>query len=58
MRTALAILMALLLAGCESKARGPVALEGDDACAFCRMVISERRYAAELIDHDGEVYKF
>ena len=54
----MAILMALLLAGCESKARGPVALEGDDACAFCRMVISERRYAAELIDHDGEVYKF
>lgn len=58
MRIALAIVMVLLLAACESKPRGAVALERDDACASCRMLISERRYAAELIDRDGEVYKF
>jgi copper chaperone NosL len=57
-RTPLAILMAVLLAACESKPRGPVALGRDDACASCRMLISERRYAAQLIDRDGEIYKF
>jgi copper chaperone NosL len=57
-RTALAFLITLLLAGCESKPRGPVGLERDDACASCRMLISERRYAAELIDSNGEIYKF
>jgi copper chaperone NosL len=50
--------MALLLTACESKSRDPVALEPDDACASCRMLISERRYAAELIDGEEEVYKF
>ena len=58
MRTLFVILIALLLAACESKPRGPVALERNDACASCRMVISERRYAAELSDRDGEVFKF
>ena len=58
MRTVLTIVMGLLLAACESKPRGPVALESDDACTSCRMLISERRYAAELIDRDGQAYKF
>jgi len=54
----LTILIGLLLAACESKPLGPVPLEGDDACASCRMVISERRYAGELVDSNGEIYKF
>ena len=58
MKMALAILTSLLLAACESKPRGPVVLERDDACASCRMLISEHRYATELIDQSGEVYKF
>ena len=58
MRTLLTILTALLFVACESKPRGPVALERDDTCASCRMLISERRYAAELVNRDGEVYKF
>jgi copper chaperone NosL len=57
-RMALATLMALMLAACESRPRGPVGLERDDACASCRMLISEHRYATELIDHGGETYKF
>lgn len=58
MKTALAIVLVLLLAACESRPRGPAPLERDDACSSCRMLISERRYAAELIDHPGEIYKF
>jgi copper chaperone NosL len=54
----LAIILALLLTACESKPRGPVPIDRDDACASCRMAISERRYAAELIDQDGNIYKF
>jgi copper chaperone NosL len=52
------ILAVLLLTACQSKPRGPVPIDRDDACALCRMAISERRYAAELIDRDGNIYKF
>jgi copper chaperone NosL len=27
-------------------------------CAYCKMAISEKRYAAEAIDYDGIAYKF
>jgi len=54
----LAIILALLLTACQSKPRGPVPIDRDDTCASCRMAISERRYAAELIDQDGNIYKF
>ena len=27
-------------------------------CAYCRMAISEKRYAAEAVDSEGNVYKF
>jgi copper chaperone NosL len=31
---------------------------GSDACSFCKMVISDPRFGAELITHKGKVYKF
>ena len=46
------------LAGCQNKTIEPVAIEPNDMCAFCRMSISERQYAAELIHSDGEAAKF
>ena len=52
------ILAVVLLTACQSKPRGPTPIERDDACASCRMAISERRYAAEVIDQDGSIYKF
>lgn len=52
------LLLILLLAGCKSRHQGPVPIETEDTCAMCRMAISERRYAAELIDHNGTLYKF
>ena len=46
------------LASCQTKTIEPVAIEANDMCSFCRMSISERRYAAELIDNDGQAFKF
>ena len=51
-------LAALLLAACQKGAVEPVAIEQEDMCSFCRMAISEKRYAAEFIDNEGEAFKF
>ena len=55
---AFSIALLFVLASCQSATLEPVVIEANDMCAFCRMSISEKRYAAELIDHDGEVSKF
>jgi copper chaperone NosL len=46
------------LASCQTKTIEPLAIEANDMCSFCRMSISDRRYAAELIDNDGQALKF
>lgn len=51
-------LAALLLAGCQKGSLEPVAIAPTDMCSFCRMAISETRYAAEFIDNEGEAFKF
>jgi len=48
----------LLLVGCETKNVEPVALVPGDMCSYCKMAISEKRYAAELVDSEGEAFKF
>lgn len=48
----------LLLVGCETSKFEPVALAPEDMCAYCKMAISEKRYAAELIDSEGQAFKF
>ena len=48
----------IVLAQCQRRATEPVAIESNDMCSFCRMSISEKRYAAELIDEEGSVFKF
>ena len=48
----------VMLASCVQVTVAPVAIEADDMCSFCRMSISEKRYAAELISNDGQVFKF
>lgn len=48
----------LLLVGCDTSKFEPVALAPEDMCAYCRMAISEKRYAAELIDSEGQAFKF
>ena len=48
----------VVFANCQKGTIEPVAIEANDMCSFCRMSISEKRYAAELIDSDGHVFKF
>ena len=47
-----------LAASCQKSTIEPIAIEANEMCSFCRMSISEKRYAAELIDNDGQAYKF
>jgi copper chaperone NosL len=49
---------AIVLAGCQNSGLEPVAIQPEDLCSFCKMAISEKRYAAEFIDIDGQPFKF
>ena len=48
----------ILLAGCRTGPLEPVEIEASDMCARCRMAISEKQYAAEIIDPDEQPAKF
>jgi nitrous oxide reductase accessory protein NosL len=52
------LVIALWLGGCGNPDLSPVELAPEDMCAHCRMAISEKRYAAEFIDRDGDAFKF
>jgi copper chaperone NosL len=58
LKVCLATLGLLLLIGCASNSLEPVALAPEDMCDYCRMIISEKRYAAEFIDSEGQAFKF
>jgi copper chaperone NosL len=53
-----AAVFVLLFLGCQTNKVEPVALLPEDTCAHCKMAISEKRYAAELIDSEGQAFKF
>jgi nitrous oxide reductase accessory protein NosL len=61
LRLALFAALGLLLAGCFGESdSGPVKIHWDrDACHVCRMLISDRRFAAQVRGGPGhEAYKF
>ena len=46
----------LFIAACSTS---PQPLEyGQDACVYCKMVVSDQRYGAEIVTTKGKVYKF
>lgn len=47
-----------VFANCQKRAVEPVALAPEDMCSHCRMAISEKQYAGELIDDQGTAFKF
>ncbi len=50
--------MLLLLAlACQADQK-PQAIETHDVCTSCKMAISQARYAAQVVDKDGNAYKF
>jgi copper chaperone NosL len=46
------------VSGCGPKEIKPVDIYPEDMCAFCRMAISDQRFAAEIISDEGEAFKF
>lgn len=46
------------LANCQKQAIVPVAIAPEDMCSYCKMAISEKQYAAELTDSEGQALKF
>lgn len=53
------IVIAVLSVFSSCSSEGPVAIDyNKDACASCKMSISESRFAAELMTKKGRVYKF
>ena len=48
----------LLCIGCGNGQLRPIEIMSEDMCSFCRMAISEKRFASELFIQDGEVFKF
>ena len=55
-KTVIAMISLMLLNSCTA---GPEALKiGKDNCSFCKMIVSDNRYGAEIITRKGKVYKF
>jgi len=52
----LAGLIAMLVISC-SKQPEPIAY-GEDECEFCKMMVMDKRYGAELVTDKGKVFKF
>jgi copper chaperone NosL len=54
------VVAAAALAGCRDSqfSRPPAVRWGEEACAHCRMIISDDRFAAALVDETGEPLKF
>lgn len=48
----------LLSAACQTTKFEPVSLAPEDMCSYCRMAISEKQFAAEVIDGDSRAFKF
>lgn len=58
LRVLCVIIGMMALANCQEQTVEPVDLVPEDMCDYCKMAISEKRYAAELIDIEGQEFKF
>ncbi len=46
----------MLLSACSVKPH-PIN-EGEDACAYCKMTVAEKKYATEIVSNTGKIYVF
>src|SRR5690349_989632 len=58
MRTISATVLLTLLTACRSHSPQPVDIEASDMCSRCRMAISQRQFAAEVLDTGENAAKF
>lgn len=56
--TRLLWLALVLMAACSAGEIKPVPIEDGDMCSSCKMAISEKQFAAEIITEDDAVLKF
>ena len=47
-----------VFANCQKRTVEPVAIAPEDMCSYCKMAVSEKQYAVELIDGEGQPFKF
>lgn len=47
---------ALIIAACNKKPE-PINY-GQDECEFCKMIVMDKRYGAELVTNKGKIFKF
>jgi copper chaperone NosL len=52
------VLVVIFFEGCSGNRVKPVDIFSEDVCSSCRMAITEKRFAAELITENHEVFKF
>lgn len=52
------ILLFLTFSACHEAEIKPVDIAAEDVCTHCKMAISEKQFAAELITPDGDALKF
>jgi copper chaperone NosL len=58
MRNPWLIMLIATIAACRSEPPKPVDIESWDMCAFCRMAISQKQFAAEIVEASGLIQKF
>ncbi len=51
-------LILVICGGCSPQELKAVEIEPGEMCMFCKMAISQKRFAAEFINREGEVFKF
>lgn len=52
------ILLVSGILACGKSEVKPVDLYKEDICAYCKMAISDRMFAGEIVKEDGEAFKF
>ncbi|HEX4947491.1 MAG TPA: nitrous oxide reductase accessory protein NosL, partial [Blastocatellia bacterium] len=52
------ILLSLTFSACREAEIKPVDIAAEDVCTHCKMAISEKQFASEIITTDGDALKF
>ncbi len=52
------LILSTLLGSCSSSEIEPIEIHEEDSCSFCRMAISDDRFAGEIVTESEEVLKF
>jgi copper chaperone NosL len=49
---------AMMVTACAGADAHPIAYDGSESCEYCRMMITDRRYGAEIVTRSGRALKF